>query len=213
MDKGIIYILTNDSMPGLIKIGITNRPIRERLKELDSTELPTPFNLYYAIEIDNYKQKEKLIHKAYAKDRIRLNREFFKVEPENATALLKAVGGKEIDPSNINITIDETGKEISPDTFDARLPQAPITTFEMLDIPLGSTLTFTRDDRIECEVVENRKVEFKGEITSLSQLSRSILHKFYNWKSNYINGFQFWEFENEILTDRRSRLENERMYD
>lgn len=207
-EVGIIYILTNDSMPGLIKIGST-KDIKERLKSLDKTGVPTPFKLYYAIEIENYKQKERQLHQGYAKDRVRVNREFFRIEPENATAMLKALGGREIDNTYIDISIDETGNMISTDLYDDRLPAKPITTFEMLNIPIGTKLHFTRNENIVCEVYDNRKVKYQDNIYSLSQLSSEILIKKYSWKGKNVNGFQFWKYEGEILTDRRSRLENE----
>ncbi len=40
---GIVYILTNDSMPGIIKMGITDESIQDRMKSLDNTSIPTPF--------------------------------------------------------------------------------------------------------------------------------------------------------------------------
>lgn len=206
MNKGIIYILTNESMPGLIKIGVTNN-IKQRLQSLDTTSVPTPFKLHYAIEIEDYVQKERLIHQGYAQDRIRSSREFFKIEPENATAMLKALGGSEIESQFIDISIDEEGKNISTDEYDSKLPQIPITTFDMLKINVGAKLIFTRNDNIFCKVIEPRKVEYNGQIYSLSTLTRELLKTNYNWKSNHVNGFSFWKYEDEILTDRRSRLE------
>jgi len=209
-EVGIIYILTNESMPGLIKIGST-KDIKKRLKDLDKTGIPTPFKLYYAIEIENYVQKEHQIHQGYAKDRVRPNREFFRVEPENATAMLKALGGKDISLEYIDISIDENGREVSTDVYGSRLPFTPNTTFEMLKIEVGSKLTFTRNSRLTCEVYDNRKVKFGDNIYSLSILTSQILKKQYGWKSNNVNGFQFWKYEEEILTDRRNRLESEQI--
>ena len=43
---GIIYVLVNEAMPGLIKIGkITKegKSVEDRMKELDSTGVPLPF--------------------------------------------------------------------------------------------------------------------------------------------------------------------------
>lgn len=42
---GIVYVLTNPAMPGLVKIGMTTRSdIDARMKELYSTGVPVPFD-------------------------------------------------------------------------------------------------------------------------------------------------------------------------
>ena len=204
---GIIYILTNEAMPGLIKIGKTKN-IKERLQKLDTTGVPLPFKLHYAIEVEDYEQKEKFLHRGLSKFRVRTNREFFKFEPEDAMALLQAIGGKEVSLEYRDVAIDEKGKEIIED-YNDRLPQAPITTFEMLKIDIGQELTFTRDEKIVCKVYDNRKVEYKGKIYSLSNLTREILISKYHGRSKHVNGFQYWKYEDEILVDRRERLESE----
>lgn len=206
MKKGILYILTNESMPGLIKIGRTTN-IKQRLQSLDTTGVPTPFKLHYAIEVENYEEREKLIHQGLSEHRIRQNREFFKFEPESARALLQAIGGKEVDLEYIGIAIDSEGREVETEEYTNRLPQAPVSTFDMLKIAVGEELNFTRDEKITCKVVENRKVEYKNEIYSLSALTRKIMKEKYHSRSNYLNGFQYWKYEDEILVDRRERLE------
>ena len=39
----IVYILTNEAMPGLIKIGLTNATVEQRMLSLDTTSVPLPF--------------------------------------------------------------------------------------------------------------------------------------------------------------------------
>lgn len=51
-NKGIVYVLTNSAMPGLVKIGMTTREsIDTRMKELYSTGVPVPFDCEYACEV------------------------------------------------------------------------------------------------------------------------------------------------------------------
>ena len=50
---GIVYVLSNRVMPGLVKIGMTTRcEIDSRLKELYTTGVPVPFDVEYACEVD-----------------------------------------------------------------------------------------------------------------------------------------------------------------
>ena len=48
----IVYILTNESMPDTIKVGITDN-LDRRVRELDNTSTPLPFECYYAVEVEN----------------------------------------------------------------------------------------------------------------------------------------------------------------
>ena len=59
-DKQIVYILVNEYMPGLVKIGKTTRSdVRIRMKELYSTGVPIQFECAYAVEVDNCSMVEK----------------------------------------------------------------------------------------------------------------------------------------------------------
>ena len=78
--------------------------------------------------------------------------------------------------------------------------------FSMVDIPPGSTLTFSRDRNIICTVHDNKSVTFEGEITSLSAAALKALHRLgYNWTQ--VQGPQYWQFEDETLEERRQRME------
>ena len=39
-------------MPGIIKIGFTENSVEQRMRELDKTPTPIPFECYYAKRID-----------------------------------------------------------------------------------------------------------------------------------------------------------------
>lgn len=44
---GFVYVLSNPTMPGLIKIGMTDRLITKRVGELQSTGVALPFEIEY----------------------------------------------------------------------------------------------------------------------------------------------------------------------
>lgn len=48
-----IYILKNPAFKDMVKIGITDRDINVRLKELNNTSVPKPFEVLYAVKVYN----------------------------------------------------------------------------------------------------------------------------------------------------------------
>lgn len=79
-NNGWIYLLTNPSMDGMIKIGKTNRDPSDRVKELSSaTGVPTPFVLIYKEHFADCDVAEKHVHTLLEINNFRLssNREFF----------------------------------------------------------------------------------------------------------------------------------------
>ena len=85
---GYIYILSNTSMPGLIKIGCTSRSPEERRRELSRpTGIPVDFEVEYEIYSPNIKGVEKAIHKALAK--YKFGKEFFKIDVKTAIDILR----------------------------------------------------------------------------------------------------------------------------
>ena len=84
-NRGIVYVLTNSAMPGLVKIGMTTRDsIDAMMKELYSTGVPVPFDCSYACEVkvSDCAKIEKALHTALGSNRINANREFFSIKPE-----------------------------------------------------------------------------------------------------------------------------------
>ena len=74
---GVVYVLSNPAIPNMIKIGRTDRPIEQRMRELDDTGVPLPFVCVAAWEFENAPTVEKALHRAFADRRVRPSREFF----------------------------------------------------------------------------------------------------------------------------------------
>ncbi|MBO7458614.1 MAG: DUF4357 domain-containing protein [Paludibacteraceae bacterium] len=87
-EKGYVYILTNPAFrENWVKIGKSSRPVDVRSKELDNTAVPLPFQIYATMCTVKYAEAEKLVHRyieRFTNLRIRNNREFFNVKPEEA---------------------------------------------------------------------------------------------------------------------------------
>lgn len=91
-NTGWIYILGNSHMPGLLKIGRTDRTSYERIEELSSaTGIPTPFVLVWQEEVSNSVCAEKEIHEYLHEYRVSEGREFFKVDTCIAVDIVKSI--------------------------------------------------------------------------------------------------------------------------
>ena len=103
MNMGYVYILVNDSMPGLIKIGRTARNGSVRAKNLsNSTGIPTPFRVAFELSSEEYIGLEKEIHSSLAENRVASNREFFKCSVDEAKELLKELYSKSCERLELN---------------------------------------------------------------------------------------------------------------
>ena len=94
-EPGYVYILTNPSFrEDWVKIGKSSRPVDVRSKELDNTAVPLPFEIFATMKTVKYNEAEKLVHRyieRFTDLRIRNNREFFNVKPEEALEIFKEV--------------------------------------------------------------------------------------------------------------------------
>ena len=85
--SGFVYCVTNISMPGIVKIGLTEN-IKDRITNLSSrTAVPTPFVLYRAIKVKDMVEIEKQFHNYFNKQRTNSQREFFTISPEETDPL------------------------------------------------------------------------------------------------------------------------------
>ncbi len=92
-NRGWVYIVSNPSMSGLLKIGKTTTSVKQRLNELSRPPgVPTPFELEISIKVRDCDMDETLAHKALAEYRVE-KKEFFKVSVDTAVAeILPAIG-------------------------------------------------------------------------------------------------------------------------
>ena len=198
----IIYILTNQSMPDTIKIGITDN-LERRIRDLDNISAPLPFECFYAVEVDDASKIEKLLHEGFDDKRIRQNREFFSATPEQAKSMLKIVetmGGNDVTPTE---DIVETPQD--QQALDRARNYRTRFNFQMIDLQPGSILKFKKDEAITCEVYNENKVKFRDEITSLSNAAEIILREMgYDWSA--YQGPRWWMFEGKTLSEIRREV-------
>ena len=102
-EKGIIYIMST-AVNGLVKIGQTKtEQYNERMRFLESNGYRnvTGLKREYAIEVSEYKNKEKMLHEIFSKSRIS-DTELFALDKDIVLQLLSSFDGKVIFPVNEN---------------------------------------------------------------------------------------------------------------
>lgn len=86
---GFVYLLTNEYMPDVYKVGCTERSPHERAAELSKgSGVPYPFKVLCYIEIDDFQRAEREFHGWLKSYRISENREFFSEAMEYAIRLM-----------------------------------------------------------------------------------------------------------------------------
>jgi hypothetical protein len=194
-EPGIVYVLTNPAMPGLVKIGKTFRGSTEaRMVELYSSGVPVPFNCLYAARVADAESVENALHIAFGPYRINPRREFFEIDPDQAIAVLRLLGLGDATPQieRESEQIDETSREAGERLQRRRRPSL---NFVEMGIPLGAGL-----ESVECgevaTVTTERTVTFRGENIPLTRATRLILNIDYD-----VAPTPHWTYNGKVLQD------------
>ena len=197
----IVYVLINDAMPGLVKIGLTSTSLEQRIRELDTTAVPLPFKCYYAAEVGNAAFVEGKLHVAFGDFRVRQNREWFRVDPFRVKAALEIAAVREVTPKS-----EVLSEQADMDAIELNAIRAPRFKMSQAQVPVGATLTFVRDANITATVIDDTNIDFEDERTSLSRAALTALRRLgYEWKS--AQGALYWVYEGETLVERRERFD------
>ena len=213
-NTGVIYILTNPSFPQYVKIGYADN-VESRLKQLNNSEcIPFAFRIYatYEVEerltdlklhalIDQLNPNLRSIDEVDGKKRVR---EFYAMTPEEAFSLLQAMAEihnctdklKLVKPTAAEKKDEAVAEEIEKTT------RGEFFSFEKCHIPKGAVLEYVKDSSITCTVVDDRKIEYHGEIMYMTTLAKMLTGKktgiagpiFFKYKGKnlqeYYNEFQ-----------------------
>ena len=193
----IIYILINEAMPGYVKIGRTTN-LEQRIRSLDTTSVPLPFECFYACTVEDADFVEKQLHDAFLDHRVRSSREFFELSPDRVVSALKLAEIENVTPKKDYVESSEDQQALN----QARTRRA-VFNFKMADIPVGAELSYVNDENIKAKVVDNKLIEMDGEVTSLSASAQKLLGYSYQ-----VQGTVYWMYEGETLDERRRRLES-----
>ena len=168
MAKGYIYIMTNPALRDMVKIGYAT-DVEARRKQLSTTALPYEYEVYATYETSGNledKKLHKMIDNLNPDLRVTSNREFFVMTPQEAYELLEAI-------ATISGTKDKLKKVKIVEAKKQKVRRPPVN-FVKCGIPMGAEVVFIEDSSVVAKIVSERKVEYNGEITSLSAISDRI---------------------------------------
>jgi hypothetical protein len=204
---GVVYILTNQAMPGLIKIGRTTRSIEERLRELTRAPgVPVPFECFLAVEVRDAEKLEQALHEAFRDHRTNLKREFFNIAPDRPAAILKMFQLHDKASRDVTPKTDIVDTPEEQEALNRERQRRSNFRFSKVSIGAGSVLQSVFDQNITCIVVDDKYVDFRGKIQSLSAAALSVAQEHgRNWSS--IAGPQFWEYNGKTLSELRAEAE------
>lgn len=214
--KGFVYILTNPSFrEDWVKIGKSARPVEVRLKELDNTAIPLPFEVYATLETEKFDQVEKLIHKMIDRLtslRIRQNREFFNIHPQIALDILKDIATiiddvvvDEVHLRESNKSEDEVPDDQIVESGSGKERRSRFK-FSMVGIPIGANLVF-QPANLEVRVCGDDTIEYEGRIYKLSPFVGTFMPEDRRNPSGAYQGSQYFTYQGRVLQDLRNEKE------
>ena len=214
-EKGFVYILTNKSFrDDWVKIGKSSRPVDVRSKELDNTAVPLPFDVFATMQTEKYAEIEKIIHKQIDRLtdlRIRQNREFFNVDPDQALDILVDLAGA-IDDAVILKYEDGKPYQIYP-KVDIPLPKKNIRktqrkpfAFSMVGLKAGDAIIF-EPLKLEVRVADDKRIEHEGRLWSLSAFTGTFIPEEMSNQSNSYQGPKYFTYKGKTLSELRKEKE------
>ena len=191
---GIVYLLTNEAMPGLVKIGkTTGDDPQVRMDQLYNTSVPVPFECALAVRVEDPSELEKALHTAFGPNRVNPKREFFKINIEQAAVLLRVVGKEDVTPS-----VNEANNAISKEelsTSETLRKRRPNLNFREMGIPPGAILQSIGGEET-ANVVDDRRVLFRDQEMYLTQATRECFGAAYN-----LNPAPRWSYEGRSISE------------
>lgn len=202
----IVYVLTNEREPGVCKIGRTSNDLAARIRQLYTTGVILPFELYYACEVEDGVAVERTLHEIFAESRIVPKREFFKVSAHRVKLVLSFLKGREVRLGDEVFETPEDQEAVEQERAkgDARKPPFK---FSMLGVTPGSVLKLYKDEGVTCATVdENNRVLFRGSVISLSRAAQLALEDMgVNWPT--FSGPYEWTLDGKRLYDLRREID------
>lgn len=229
MSKGVLYVMTS-AVTGLLKIGkAETKQFNARMQSLESNGYAnvTGLKRHFAIEVEDYSEKERLLHTIFSKSRIHTT-EMFALDKHLVVQLLSSFDGTVIYPkeSSKSTTFNAATeglkherkhkkeirrkKEIRKEPVQRQKSKEtvphkkPPFRFSAVGIKTGEEIAFLHDPSQKAVVLNDAHVSYQGKPWKLSPLARFLM------KADYaIQGPAKFTYKGILLTDLRKEREND----
>lgn len=205
MARGILYVMTT-VVPGLVKIGktgTTNFDSRMYSLERNGYSNVTGLKRRFAIEVEDYDEKESLLDTIFSKSNV-VGTELFAIDVNIVVQLLSSFDGTVIYPvsEDKERVFDDATAEVVKQTEKTASGKAKRFRFSMVDIPEGAELTYIKDQTIRVTVVDDGHVSYRGKTYSMSALAQEL-----GGFATPTQGTQWFAYNGKKLTDLRDEKE------
>lgn len=213
MAKGILYVMTT-IVKGLVKIGKTgtnNFESRMYTLEHNGYANVTGLKRRFAIEVEDYDEKENLLDTIFNKSNV-VGTELFAVDVNIVVQLLSSFEGKVVYPKSEDkekIFDDATSGIVEKSSTEIeKIPtgKAKRFKFSMVGISEGEELTYVKNPSVKVKVADDGHVFYCGQKYSMSTLVKVL-----SGVSKPVQGPHWFAYKGKRLTDLRSEKEKEAM--
>jgi len=156
-----------------------------------------PFECQFACKVNKNDcgKIEKALHTAFAPQRVNANREFFRIQVEQAKAILELFHHEDVTEE----VSEEIDNDLTPDdkaaTKKAQVHRPPLNFYEM-GMQKGDTLVWKYNPSVTVTIQSERTVLYNGQERSLSPLSAELKGLSYN-----VAPGSYWYYNDRILGD------------
>ena len=216
MSREIVYVLKNEGMRGLLKIGHTTASVQDRMRALYGVGVPFPFECVKAVALrDGFKAKdvEFALHQAFSRHRVNPRREFFRIDEDCVVPLLDLLE-QDNASEEVQAALDADAGAEDKQSRDAEKRRRAHLLFSMTPVSPGDEIAFIHPSaeggKLTAIVQDDQKtVEYDGATMQCNEATRKA------WsdagKGEMRTSFQwglFWKFEGRKLTNLRDEFED-----
>lgn len=202
MARGVLYVMTT-VVDGLIIIGKTGSSnFESRMYSLERNGYAnvTGLKREFAIEVEDYSEKEKLLDTIFEKSNVP-GTELFALDVNLVVQLLSSFEGTIVFPKTEKKEVIFENATDNVEKQEDLVDKKSRFRFSEVKIPVGAELTFIQDKTVKVYVADDIHINYEGERWSMSKLAQVLLKR-----KSPVQGTLHFAYKGKRLTDLREEL-------